>query len=186
MRELRKKPPTLDTPGVVRKVSELFKGHTNLILGFNTFLPAGYKIEVVAPNSGSSAAPMDNKVHGQAPQQQMQRNMPPPPNAMGPPQHALQHMQMHPHPAQQVVDAGGSIKPMHQGPGAPGNPPAGPQGSVGGPGPSGSGGVIGGPPPVRSGPSSVRTSPSGGRQEFDQAIEYVTKIKKRFSNDPDT
>ncbi|PRP88642.1 paired amphipathic helix containing protein [Planoprotostelium fungivorum] len=37
----------IDTPGVIARVSELFKGHKNLIFGFNTFLPPGYKIEAV-------------------------------------------------------------------------------------------------------------------------------------------
>lgn len=32
---------------MIREVSELFKGHQTLILGFNTFLPPGYRIEVV-------------------------------------------------------------------------------------------------------------------------------------------
>ena len=32
---------------MIKRVSELFKGHNGLILGFNTFLPPGYKIEVV-------------------------------------------------------------------------------------------------------------------------------------------
>ena len=35
----------IDSPGVIRRVSTLFKGHGKLIYGFNTFLPAGYKIE---------------------------------------------------------------------------------------------------------------------------------------------
>ncbi|XP_022845041.1 paired amphipathic helix protein Sin3-like 2 isoform X1 [Olea europaea var. sylvestris] len=34
----------IDTTGVILKVKELFKGHPNLILGFNTFLPKGYEI----------------------------------------------------------------------------------------------------------------------------------------------
>ena len=29
----------IDTAGVIEKVKELFKGHDELILGFNTFLP---------------------------------------------------------------------------------------------------------------------------------------------------
>ena len=37
---------SIDTPGVIKKVSELFEGHPDLIVGFNTFLPPGYKIEV--------------------------------------------------------------------------------------------------------------------------------------------
>ena len=36
----------INTPGVIKRVSELFRGHNDLILGFNTFLPPGYKIEV--------------------------------------------------------------------------------------------------------------------------------------------
>ena len=36
----------IDTPGVINSVSNLFKGHNDLIVGFNTFLPPGYKIEV--------------------------------------------------------------------------------------------------------------------------------------------
>eukprot|EP00249_Psilotum_nudum_P034503 c53627_g1_i1 orf=202-774(+) len=34
----------IDTAGVITRVKELFKGHRNLILGFNTFLPKGYEI----------------------------------------------------------------------------------------------------------------------------------------------
>jgi len=34
----------LETSGVIRRVSELFKGERNLIMGFNAFLPEGYKI----------------------------------------------------------------------------------------------------------------------------------------------
>ncbi len=37
---------SIDTPGVISRVSQLFKGHPDLIMGFNTFLPPGYKIEV--------------------------------------------------------------------------------------------------------------------------------------------
>lgn len=33
-----------DTTGVIARVKELFKGHNNLIFGFNTFLPKGYEI----------------------------------------------------------------------------------------------------------------------------------------------
>lgn len=40
------KAQTIDTTEVIKRVSELFLGHEDLILGFNTFLPPGYKIEV--------------------------------------------------------------------------------------------------------------------------------------------
>jgi histone deacetylase complex regulatory component SIN3 len=36
----------IDTPGVIRRVSNLFQGNKRLVLGFNTFLPEGYKIEL--------------------------------------------------------------------------------------------------------------------------------------------
>ena len=35
----------IDTPVVIARVTDLFRGHPKLIEGFNTFLPAGYKIE---------------------------------------------------------------------------------------------------------------------------------------------
>ncbi|ODO11875.1 hypothetical protein I350_00659 [Cryptococcus amylolentus CBS 6273] len=35
----------IDTPGVIDRVSTLFRGHPSLIQGFNTFLPPGYRIE---------------------------------------------------------------------------------------------------------------------------------------------
>uniref|UniRef100_A0A8C7Z7D2 Paired amphipathic helix protein Sin3a n=1 Tax=Oryzias sinensis TaxID=183150 RepID=A0A8C7Z7D2_9TELE len=40
------KSQSIDTPGVINRVSQLFKGHPDLIMGFNTFLPPGYKIEI--------------------------------------------------------------------------------------------------------------------------------------------
>lgn len=39
------KSQAIDTPGVIARVSRLFSGHPQLIQGFNTFLPPGYKIE---------------------------------------------------------------------------------------------------------------------------------------------
>lgn len=39
------KSQAIDTPGVIGRVSALFEGHPELIVGFNTFLPPGYKIE---------------------------------------------------------------------------------------------------------------------------------------------
>ncbi|KAF9483550.1 PAH2 domain-containing protein [Pholiota conissans] len=40
-----------DTPGVVGRVSRLFAGNHNLIQGFNTFLPLGYRIDISADPS---------------------------------------------------------------------------------------------------------------------------------------
>ena len=46
----------IDTQKVIERVSKLFAGHQKLILGFNTFLPAGYKIEVRNPAMNKKAA----------------------------------------------------------------------------------------------------------------------------------
>ncbi|KAL6041963.1 Paired amphipathic helix protein Sin3a [Balamuthia mandrillaris] len=40
------KAQVIDTPGVVARVSNLFKGYPHLVSGFNTFLPPDFKIEV--------------------------------------------------------------------------------------------------------------------------------------------
>ncbi|KAI0088979.1 hypothetical protein BDY19DRAFT_947034 [Irpex rosettiformis] len=42
----------IDTPGVIDRVSALFRGHPSLIQGFNTFLPAGYRIDCVWDDGG--------------------------------------------------------------------------------------------------------------------------------------
>lgn len=44
------KAQSINTPGVIERVKNLFKGYNKLILGFNTFLPEGegYKIELTA------------------------------------------------------------------------------------------------------------------------------------------
>lgn len=56
---------SIDTPGVINRVSELFAGHPNLIQGFNTFLPPGYRIECGAagdPNTIRVTTPMGTTV----------------------------------------------------------------------------------------------------------------------------
>eukprot|EP00775_Hariotina_reticulata_P006274 gene6274-6513_t len=36
----------IDTAGVIARVKDLFRGHKELVLGFNTFLPKGYEIQL--------------------------------------------------------------------------------------------------------------------------------------------
>ena len=48
------KSQSIDTPGVIARVSNLFNGHPHLIQGFNTFLPPGYKIEAGWDNDPNS------------------------------------------------------------------------------------------------------------------------------------
>ena len=43
---------TIDTQEVINCVSTLFHGHLDLMVGFNTFLPPGYKIEVSDEHHG--------------------------------------------------------------------------------------------------------------------------------------
>lgn len=56
------KSQNIDTPGVIDRVSTLFKGHPALIQGFNTFLPPGYRIECSSdpsdPNPITVTTPM--------------------------------------------------------------------------------------------------------------------------------
>ncbi|XP_028671981.2 paired amphipathic helix protein Sin3b [Erpetoichthys calabaricus] len=47
------KSQSIDTPGVISRVSQLFHGHPDLVLGFNAFLPPGYRIEI--PKNGISS-----------------------------------------------------------------------------------------------------------------------------------
>ncbi|KAJ8600808.1 hypothetical protein CTAYLR_009956 [Chrysophaeum taylorii] len=56
----------IDTPGVIQQVSHLFKGYNKLILGFNTFLPDGYKIELPIDESDNAmmTVHMPTGVHG--------------------------------------------------------------------------------------------------------------------------
>ena len=49
------KSQSIDTPGVIARVSSLFKGHPGLIVGFNTFLPPGYKIEMTQCNADGTS-----------------------------------------------------------------------------------------------------------------------------------
>ena len=51
------KSQSIDTPGVIQRVSNLFKGHPELIVGFNTFLPPGYKIEVTCNDVSLAQVP---------------------------------------------------------------------------------------------------------------------------------
>lgn len=43
--------------GVIARVKELFKGHRDLILGFNTFLPKGY--EIILPEDPPQKKPVE-------------------------------------------------------------------------------------------------------------------------------
>lgn len=191
---------SINTPGVIKRVSELFRGHVDLILGFNTFLPPGYKIEVnpSADNNGEMVTTIIT------------------------PQGTLTTVSGGPliGPGGQII----SIVPNNRRPEGTYAAPALPV-TYTAPSSSSSSGYMSasarpampsttavmpppGAPPARMGPattassssSSSTASASGGTGtgtggtgapphsanmlEFDHAISYVTKIKKRFINEP--
>ncbi|KPM05974.1 paired amphipathic helix protein Sin3a-like protein [Sarcoptes scabiei] len=56
------KSQSIDTPGVIQRVSNLFKGNPELIVGFNTFLPPGYKIEIHSNDQVNVSMPNSTNV----------------------------------------------------------------------------------------------------------------------------
>ncbi|GBP34347.1 Paired amphipathic helix protein Sin3a [Eumeta japonica] len=174
------KSQTIDTPGVITRVSSLFKGHTELIVGFNTFLPPGYKIEVQSNGQVSVSMPSPSSLN--------QQGGVPLPGAhqhhQPPPQPQLVHLL-----PQQV---GGSMGHHNM------SLPGGAQSASIQPPPSANtlhhisqahqqieaaayphhqGGV-----PSATGPCHPQAA---APVEFNHAIEYVNKIKSRFSRQPD-
>ena len=143
----------IDTPGVICRVSTLFRGYGKLIYGFNTFLPEGYKIDVPPELRdqvrGEILRPLDQR----GPQRQSWTG-PGTSRPMGAPvttQPKKDEPQQPPQqPQQQRDDA--RVAP------APGTAMEGQQSSV-----------------------NMRQPP-----EFDNAIAYVTAIKKRFAKEPET
>ncbi|XP_039371351.1 paired amphipathic helix protein Sin3b isoform X1 [Mauremys reevesii] len=56
------KSQSIDTPGVIRRVSQLFHEHPDLIVGFNAFLPLGYRIEIPKNGKLSIQSPLASQV----------------------------------------------------------------------------------------------------------------------------
>ncbi|KAI8370605.1 uncharacterized protein BYT42DRAFT_538182 [Radiomyces spectabilis] len=181
------KSQAIDTPGVIERVSTLFKGYPALISGFNTFLPPGYRIEcsvdayerdiikVTTPSGVTSTThgeplnlPSDTPMTADAP--------PPPP----PPSHYYPHLSTsipyHPSSMSYDVTNRGTSRNVD-------------------------------PPPIpapllpiyhhhtsspQAQPSQINgmseTDASSNRRvpvEFNHAINYVNKIKNRFAADPE-
>jgi len=184
----------IDTPGVIHRVTNLFQGNKQLVLGFNTFLPEGYKIEIPDHQNG---------VFYRAPGQGTLTRIhpvtigPPPPNS-GPPQ-------VGPGAAQTKPPAVAGKGMQHMGPhGQSSNLPMSPPNLPSGFGAQHPG--IGKTYPASKPISSPQQPPHAQQHaqtlaqqqppppqvesqapiEFDHAINYVTTIKRRFSSDPDT
>ncbi|TYZ59045.1 hypothetical protein PybrP1_007594 [[Pythium] brassicae (nom. inval.)] len=196
------KAQAIDTPGVILRVSSLFRGYPNLILGFNTFLPPGYRIrpdtsiEVTTqqvPGGGGGSG--GGRGPGSAPPSLFASGLPgvsqsggvgpvhrPPPVTIPPPAYGpgsdLQGAAHHGGTKQPTP----SRQPLAPAPGQ--SSKAGGQGKPGGakkPLPS----QQQAPPPPQQAPSASSHSATNP-VEFDHAIHYVTTIKQRFADEPET
>lgn len=244
------KSQSIDTPGVIERVSTLFRGHPQLVSGFNTFLPPGYRIEhannphdpnairVTTPSGttiGSPGMPRINEDLHHLGDRHLQ-SLGGPPASSQPMSQSSSHPQLYPygppfpmpphmggHPMQQQSagpmgshppPVGSQYAPMLPSPMSGlmhGPPPQGRPSRGGGPmgmrgddrmmggatgptgmGPGGRGGMGGTGPGGMAGGPSVTGFPADMDDprnrppvEFNHAIDYVNKIKNRFSNEPD-
>ena len=191
----------IDTPGVISRVSDLFAGHPNLIQGFNTFLPPGYRIECGLennPNSIRVTTPSGTTLHSIGPGRNMQAENP---QAPGPnPAYLAQRGANWPQTIQPSIESpeqqfsapaqnGGMFNQAHgQGPAFDGHSPA--HAQRGAP-PAQGGGSAAGHAPARNAhtPTPAAQGVNGNAQqanmekrgpvEFNHAISYVNKIKVR-------
>ncbi|XP_058521474.1 paired amphipathic helix protein Sin3a isoform X1 [Ochotona princeps] len=169
------KSQSIDTPGVISRVSQLFKGHPDLIMGFNTFLPPGYKIEVQTNDMVNVTTPgqvHQIPTHGIQPQPQPPPQHPAQPSAQSAPAPA----QPAPQPPPAKVSKPSQLQ-AHT-PASQQTPPLPPYASPRS-------------PPVQPHTPvtiSLGTAPSLQNNqpvEFNHAINYVNKIKNRFQGQPD-
>jgi len=172
----------IDTPGVINRVRTLFKGYNKLILGFNTFLPDGYKIEIADLLNDLPSQPQ----YPQAAQLQESHERPHFSNGDGklngaqfsssPVERATEipsNGNVHPgFPQKERVPESVSSNEVHLPPVQRSRQPPPPPKSQRQPPPP--------PPPPQQQQQQQQQQPV----EFDHAISYVTTIKKRFANSP--
>ncbi|CAH2273379.1 paired amphipathic helix Sin3a isoform X1 [Pelobates cultripes] len=173
------KSQSIDTPGVISRVSQLFKGHPELIMGFNTFLPPGYKIEVQTNDMVNVTTPgqvHQITAHGlqpvvpqpPPPSQPSTQPAPPPVHPTPPPAPAKISK---PVPAQAHTPTNQQSTPIQYP--SPRSPPAQPHTPV---------------PLPHTTPTAAAATPTMQNNqpvEFNHAINYVNKIKNRFQGQPD-
>ncbi|KAL3065822.1 hypothetical protein OYC64_015875 [Pagothenia borchgrevinki] len=184
------KSQSIDTPGVINRVSQLFKGHPDLIMGFNTFLPPGYKIEVQTndlvnvttpgqihyitphgisvhniPISGASSQPASHNQHQSLPQAVPQTptttTTAPPAPSQPAPSKTSKPIQS---PAHTPTSQPNPSIPSYASPRSP---------------------SVQSHTPVSSTPSVGPPLQNNQPVEFNHAINYVNKIKNRFQGQPD-
>nr|XP_040052546.1 paired amphipathic helix protein Sin3a-like [Gasterosteus aculeatus aculeatus] len=190
------KSQSIDTPGVINRVSQLFKGHPDLIMGFNTFLPPGYKIEVQTNDLVNVTTP--GQIHYITPHGISVQNIPMSGASSQPASHN-QHQSL-PQAGPHTAAAGAANTAATSAPPTPTLPapnktskpvqsPAHTPTSQ--PNPSIPSYASPRSPSVQS-HTPVSSTPSGGPPlqnnqpvEFNHAINYVNKIKNRFQGQPD-
>uniref|UniRef100_A0A8C6X5Z8 Paired amphipathic helix protein Sin3a n=1 Tax=Naja naja TaxID=35670 RepID=A0A8C6X5Z8_NAJNA len=158
------KSQSIDTPGVISRVSQLFKGHPDLIMGFNTFLPPGYKIEVQTNDMVNVTTPgqvHQIPAHGLQPQPQPQPQHPSQPSA----HFLLPTGRTSPSQLQAHTPTSQQTPPVPYA--SPRSPPVQPH------------------TPVTISLGATPSLQNNQPVEFNHAINYVNKIKNRFQGQPD-
>ncbi|XP_028812536.1 paired amphipathic helix protein Sin3a isoform X2 [Denticeps clupeoides] len=169
------KSQSIDTPGVISRVSQLFKGHPDLIMGFNTFLPPGYKIEVQTNDLVNVTTP--GQIHHITPHGISVQNILP---AQHQSQQAAPTTTAAPTQPSQPTPAKIS-KPMQSPALTPTSQPSPSIPSYASPrSPS-----VQPHTPVSSTPANAPALQNNQPVEFNHAINYVNKIKNRFQGQPD-
>lgn len=169
------KSQNIDTPGVIERVSNLFKGYPILIQGFNTFLPQGYRIDCtdnpddpikVTTPMGSSTIHDTNVEVASNPVSKVVSSSsiaPTPVPSTIPASSAISQQPLQPPPISQYSSNQGTTQ-LNQLP-------------------------LPASSTIPSQPQHVAAEQQGGKKpndvEFSQAINYVNKIKNRFADQPD-
>ncbi|KAF6734870.1 Paired amphipathic helix protein Sin3b [Oryzias melastigma] len=163
------KSQSIDTPGVINRVSQLFHGHPDLVLGFNAFLPPGYRIEI--PKNGMAF--LQSPFSAQVSPGQYSKNLTPPAVGTSSGTAFTVHTEAGPVQASEVkVPLSDSLSSSSTGPAEPPSRLSLPLTSK----ESHNQATISSVSPPAS-----ETSPV----EFDSAISYVNKIKNRFLDHPE-
>ncbi|KAL0068608.1 hypothetical protein AAF712_004324 [Marasmius tenuissimus] len=201
----------IDTPGVIQRVSKLFHGNPPLIQGFNTFLPAGYRIDINTDPTGDPHSIIVTTPMGTTTQSTMhmsssvqnalsrQRDIP----GFGPNLAQPFPYVGIPAPTPTVntlppLGAGAPVgsrsmtpqQPFHLGvgaaviPGGPGTPyePGFSPGFGQNPQTTAAASFLGGLNRPQN-PNQVEQAPQQTQGEFNHAIQYLNKIKARYSDD---
>jgi paired amphipathic helix protein Sin3a len=170
----------IDTPGVIERVSMLFHGNPDLIQGFNTFLPPGYRIEMSAdphdPNIITVTTPLGTTTQSTSAFEQISRvtrdpataksslSLPPTAGPAFPFQPMTRSMtpSMAPYQVPHIPQSMDTYSPGLQVPST-----------------TAAASFLGN----LSNRNAVENKSSG---EFNHAIQYLNKIKAHYSDDPDT